>query len=387
MTNPQNNSLPLQGITVIELGTIIAGPFAGSLLAEMGATVIKIEQPVLGDGLRQSGPKINDVPIWWGVASRNKKCISLNLKNPLGIDVFKQLIQKADVLIENYRPGVLDKLGIGTSTLHALSPKLIILSISGYGQDGSYATKPGFGKIAEGLSGIVPLTGRPDEPPLYTGFSLADASSGLYGSFMINMLLLDDDRKNTHIDLALYEPLLEMLAFQFHLTNSASIRQGTNHPYGWGIPENLVAFPAFQSIDNHWFQIKLDPQNCSTLIHQFNLSADMHLGNNLRDWFASNTMQEIFSLLSELSIEASIVQNGETLSSNSYFTLRGDVIQANHPDLGQFPVPGFFPKFERTNQNIAFRAPQIGEDNAFVLKEFLSFDDPQYQLLIDQQVI
>ena len=95
----------------------------------------------------------------------------------------------------------------------------------------------------------------------------------------------------------------------------------------------------------------------------------------------------VFKLLNTDSIEASIVQNGETLSSNSYFTLRGDVIQANHPDLGQFPVPGFFPKFERTNQNIAFRAPQIGEDNAFVLKDFLSFDDPQYQLLIDQQVI
>jgi len=387
MINPLINSLPLEGITVIELGTIIAGPFAGSLLAEMGATVIKIEQPVLGDGLRQSGPKINGVPIWWGVASRNKKCISLNLKNPLGIEVFKELVQNADVLIENYRPGVLDKLGIGSSTLHALVPKLIILSISGYGQDGSYATKPGFGKIAEGLSGIVPLTGRPEEPPLYTGFSLADASSGLYGSFIINMLLLDSNRKDIHIDLALYEPLLEMLAFQFHSTSSAPIRQGTNNPYGWGIPENCIAFPAFQSIDNHWFQIQLNPQSRSALSNQFNLSDDMHVGNALRDWSAANTMQDIFSLLNLLGIDVSIVQNGETLASNPYFTSRGDVIQANHPDLGSFPVAGFFPKFDRLNQNTAFRAPQIGEDNAFVFKEFLKFDDSQYQLLIDQKVI
>jgi crotonobetainyl-CoA:carnitine CoA-transferase CaiB-like acyl-CoA transferase len=387
MTPYPNNTLPLQGIIVIELGTIIAGPFAGSLLAEMGATVIKIEQPIVGDGLRQSGPKINGIPIWWGVASRNKKCISLNLKNPLGIDVFKQLIQKADVLIENYRPGVLDKLGIGTSTLHALVPKLIILSISGYGQDGSYATKPGFGKIAEGLSGIVPLTGHPNEPPLYTGFSLADASSGLYGSFMINMLLLDNHRKDIHIDLALYEPLLEMLAFQFYSSSSAPIRQGTNNPHGWGILENPIAYPAFQSIDNHWFLIKMDPLSRSALANQFNLFTDMHLGNAIRDWSASNTTEEIFSLLGNLGIDASIVQNGETLASNAYFKSRGDVIQANHPSLGQFPVPGFFPKLERSSQNTAFRAPQIGEDNAFVFKEFLNFDDHQYELLINQQVI
>jgi crotonobetainyl-CoA:carnitine CoA-transferase CaiB-like acyl-CoA transferase len=387
MIKSPNNQLPLQGITVIELGTIIAGPFAGSLLAEMGATVIKIEQPVVGDGLRQSGPKINGVPIWWGVASRNKKCISLNLKNPLGIEIFKKLIQKADVLIENYRPGVLDKLGIGSSTLHALVPKLIILSISGYGQDGSYATKPGFGKIAEGLSGIIPLTGKPDEPPLYTGFSLADASSGLCGSFMINMLLLDQERKDIHIDLALYEPLLEMLAFQFHSSNSAPIRQGTNNPRGWGIPTNPIFFPTFQSIDHQWFQIKLDPKNRSALINQFNLSADIDIVNALRDWSVSKTIQEIFSMFGDLGVEVSIVQNGETLAANPYFTSRGDVIQADHPSLGQFPVPGFFPKFERSHQDIAFRAPQIGEDNAYVMKDFLNIDDDQYQLLIDQHII
>ena len=387
MTNPPMNPLPLDGVTVIELGTIIAGPFAGSLLAEMGATVIKIEQPILGDGLRQSGPKINDVPIWWGVASRNKKCISLNLKNPLGIEVFKELIQKADVLIENYRPGVLDKLGLGSSTLHALVPKLIILSISGYGQDGSYATKPGFGKIAEGFSGIVPLTGRPDEPPLYTGFSLADASSGLYGSLMINMLLLNEERKDVHVDLALYEPLLEMLEFQFHSPSSAPIRQGTNNPHGWGIPENPITYPAFQSIDNHWFQIKLDLQSSISLSNQLHFSADMHVGNALRDWSASKTVEEIFSVLRALDVEVCIVQNGATLASNSYFTSREDIVHANHPDLGQFPVPGFFPKFNRSKQNTAFRTPKIGEDNEFIFKEFLKFDDPKYQLLLDQQVI
>jgi len=387
MTKSPNNQLPLQGITVIELGTIIAGPFAGSLLAEMGATVIKIEQPVVGDGLRQSGPKINGVPIWWGVASRNKKCISLNLKNPLGIEIFKKLIQKADILIENYRPGVLDKLGIGSSTLHALMPKLIILSISGYGQDGSYATKPGFGKIAEGLSGIIPLTGNPDEPPLYTGFSLADASSGLCGSFMINMLLLDQDRKDVHIDLALYEPLLEMLSFQFHSSSSAPIRQGTNNSHGWGIPENPISFPAFQSIDHHWFQIKLEAKNRSTIATEFDLPGDVSVSKALGDWSASTTMQEIFSVLGDLGVEVSIVQNGETLASNPYFTSRGDVIQADHPSLGQFPVPGFFPKFERSDQNTAFRAPQIGEDNAYVLKDFLHIDHDEYQLLIDQHII
>jgi crotonobetainyl-CoA:carnitine CoA-transferase CaiB-like acyl-CoA transferase len=387
MSTEKNHQLPLQGVTVIELGTIIAGPFAGSLLAEMGATVIKIEQPVQGDGLRQSGPKINGVPIWWGVASRNKKCISLNLKNPLGIEIFKKLILKSDVLIENYRPGVLDKLGIGNSTLHTLVPKLIILSISGYGKDGSYATKPGFGKIAEGFSGIVPLTGHPDEPPLYNGFSLADASSGLYGSFMINMLLLDEDRKNISIDLALYEPLLEMLAFQFHSPNAPAMRQGTNNPYGWGLPENTITYPTLQSRDNHWFQIKLDTQNCSALKKQFISTHEKNFENDLIDWSRSKTMHEIFSQLSDSDIPVSIVQNGETLASEPYFKSRGDVVQATHPSLGEFPVPGFFPKYERSNKNTAFRAPQIGEDNEVILKDFLNIDPETYQQLLDQNVI
>ena len=139
------------------------------------------------------------------------------------------------------------------------------------------------------------MTGHPDEPPLYNGFSLADASSGLYGSFMINMLLLDEDRKNISIDLALYEPLLEMLAFQFHSPNAPAMRQGTNNPYGWGLPENTITYPTLQSRDNHWFQIKLDTQNCSALKKQFISTHEKNFENDLIDWSRSKTMHEIFS--------------------------------------------------------------------------------------------
>ena len=379
--------LPLEGITVIELGTIIAGPFAGSLLAEMGANVIKIEQANLGDGLRQSGPKIQDVSIWWGVASRNKKCITLNLKKPEGIELFKQLIQKADVLIENYRPGVLDKLGIGKNVLHAIQEKLIILSISGYGQQGQYASKPGFGKIAEGLSGIIPLTGRPDEAPLYTGFSLADASSGLYGSFIINMLLLNKGRSKIHIDLALYEALLEMLEFQFHNSDTPPSRQGTNNPHGWGIAENQLAYPTFETLDKHWFQIKLDI-NSSKLFQEKVLTNDeTNLIEGIKNWSLSKTINEVLTCFDEYNIPFTLVQNGETLASHPYFRERGDVIDASHPNLGEFPVPGFFPKYPRSTSNIPFRAPHIGEDNALIYQEFLNLSEEAFHHLIDEKII
>jgi formyl-CoA transferase len=379
--------LPLEGITVIELGTIIAGPFAGSLLAEMGANVIKIEQPHIGDGLRLSGPQINEVSIWWGVATRNKKCITLNLKKPEGIEIFKQLIKKADVLIENYRPGVLDKLGIGKEVLHGLQNKLIILSISGYGQHGSYASKPGFGKIAEGLSGIIPLTGHPDEPPLYNGFSLADTSAGLYGSFIINLFLLNNNRTHVYIDLALYEPLLEMLEFQFHNLDNPATRQGTNNPYGWGIAEQPISFPAFQSEDKQWFQIRFDSKSIQSIRKNILLKDSTDLMNELKKWSLKKSLNDIKNTMNALEVPFSIIQNGESLANEKYFHQRKDILNAHHPKLGNFPVPGFFPKYPRTHSDNAFRAPQLGEDNEIVFKEFLKISVSEYQKLIDGKII
>ncbi|RYG08519.1 MAG: CoA transferase, partial [Burkholderiales bacterium] len=225
--------LPLAGVRVIELGTVIAGPFAGSLLADLGAEVIKVEPPGKGDVQRAGGHQKNGVGLWWGVASRDKKCITLDLKHPDGKKLFEALLRTADVLVENYRPGVLDRLGFGWNDVHAMNPRLVMLSISGYGRTGPAAARPGFGKIAEALSGIVSLTGSPDDRPLFVGYSLADTSTGMFGVLGVVLALYHRDAQGgdgSHVDAALYEGLLRMLDCQFAVaahSGRAAERAGT----------------------------------------------------------------------------------------------------------------------------------------------------------------
>ena len=262
MDTPANSRLPLDGITVLELGMVLAGPFAGSLLADLGATVIKIEPPGTGDAARQMGPRKNGVSLWWGVATRGKKCITLNLKDPVARALFERLVLTADVVVENYRPGVLDRLGLGWQRLHAVNPRLVMLSITGFGQTGPGAGRPGFGKIAEGMSGIVELTGSPEQNPLFVGYSLADTTAGLFGVFAINLALYRRDVQGAggaHIDLALYEPLLRMMEAQFAMHRAAGRapnRSGSNDPYGWGrAAARDPAFAFVQASDGEWIEV------------------------------------------------------------------------------------------------------------------------------------
>jgi crotonobetainyl-CoA:carnitine CoA-transferase CaiB-like acyl-CoA transferase len=171
--------LPLRGVRVVELGSVIAAPYAASLLAEFGAEVVKVERPDGGDALRNMGVRANGVPLWWHVASRNKRLVTLDLKAEAGRAAFLALLDAADVLLENNRPGVMERLGFGWAALSARNPRLVMASISGFGQTGPYAPRPGFGKIAEAFSGAVALTGDPGGIPLHVGFSLADATAGL----------------------------------------------------------------------------------------------------------------------------------------------------------------------------------------------------------------
>lgn len=367
---PTTRPLPLSDLVVVELGTIIAGPFAGSLLADLGATVIKIENPRQPDPLRQSGMKIEGRSIWWGVATRGKKCISLDLKHPQGKEIFGKLIARADVLIENYRPGTLQKLGLAIEDLHRINPQLSVLSISGYGQDVRHAQKPGFGKIAEGLSGMLPLTGPPDRPPLFTGFSLADASTGLLGALSICMMLLGP-QGGTRIDLALYESLMRMMDFQFHRDGAGDPpkRQGHNNPSGWGYA-GVTLMPCVQCKDGVWIQVSLErgetPDDAS---------------RDWSEWAATRTHRTALRLLRKRGIPAVAVRDGTTIASDPYFRARGDVEAAHDPVLGEFPVTGFFPKGERGPGVARFNSARMGEHNEWVYREFLGLDDAAYAAL------
>jgi crotonobetainyl-CoA:carnitine CoA-transferase CaiB-like acyl-CoA transferase len=212
---PQDSAL-LSGLRVIDLGHALAGPFAATMLADFGADVLKIERPGDGDPMRRLGPRKDGVPLWWKSAGRSKRSVTLDFTKPRGREILLELIREADVLVENFRPGTLERHGLGWESLKEINPRLVMLRISGFGQTGPDSGRPGFGRTAEAMSGAAELTGFPDGPPIHVGYSLADTLTGLMGAFGIVLVLLGRERTDAGdcIDLALYESLFRLIDWQ-----------------------------------------------------------------------------------------------------------------------------------------------------------------------------
>ena len=201
------HDVPLQGLRVIDAGTMIAGPLAGCLLADFGADVIKIEHPRYGDPMRQWAPIKNEVSLWWKVTARNKRLITLDLGHPRGQDIFRQLVGQADILIENFRPGTMEKWGLGYEVLSQINPRLVMVSISGFGQDGPYSKLPCYDVIAQAMSGFMEITGQPDGPPSVAGTFVVDYSTGLYA--VIGTLAPEKQERLFDLALQQVSPLLQ----------------------------------------------------------------------------------------------------------------------------------------------------------------------------------
>jgi len=381
---------PLEGLRVVEVGLALAGPFAGSLLAELGAHVVKIEKPGGGDPMRLMGPTVNDVTVWWSVAARAKHCVDLDLKLDDDRAVFRTVIAQADVLVENYRPGVLERLGLDWPALHALNPRLIMLSVSGFGQTGPQSHRPGFGKIAEAMSGIVVLTGDAGETPTHIGFSLADTSAGLMGTLGVALALYQRDLaggSGTRIDVALYEPLLRIAECQLALCERlgrAPMREGSNDPYGWGVSGQAGALVALRCADGHWLMalratVPGVPKSAQAGATKGVSTADaISAGSSMSgpDGTGDDALADLAKRVGALDVDAALallrtrgveavqVHDGATLAATRYFVERGDVVETHHPSLGDIMVPGEMPK--RASEPIIplFRPVRCDEDSA-----------------------
>ncbi len=380
---------PLSGLKVVELGTLIAGPFASRICAEFGAQVIKVESPDGGDPLRKWRKLYEGTSLWWFVQARNKKSLTLNLKHPEGITVLKALLADADILIENFRPGVLEKLGLGWDVLHALNPKLVMVRLSGFGQTGPMKDQPGFGAVGESMGGLRYITGFEDRPPVRTGISIGDSIAALWGVIGALMALRHREVNGGQgqvVDVALYEAIfamMESMVPEFDVFGFIRERTGNIMP---GITPSSI----HTSLDGKHVQIGANGdaifKRFMQLIGRDDLANDPELaGNDGRDarrdelygvidrWVASLPLETVLEQLSTAQVPASRIFSAEDMFTDPQFLAREMFLQAKLPDGKDFKMPGIVPRLSDTPGSADWVGPELGAHNNEVLNE-LGYD-------------
>ncbi|WP_166360057.1 CaiB/BaiF CoA transferase family protein [Pseudomonas akapageensis] len=380
---------PLAGVKVIELGTLIAGPFASRICAEFGAEVIKIESPDGGDPLRKWRKLYEGTSLWWFVQARNKKSLTLNLKHPEGQEILKKLLSEADILIENFRPGVLEKLGLGWDVLHALNPKLVMVRLSGFGQTGPMKDQPGFGAVGESMGGLRYITGFEDRPPVRTGISIGDSIAALWGVIGALMALRHREVNGGQgqvVDVALYEAIfamMESMVPEFDVFGFIRERTGNIMP---GITPSSI----HTSADGRHVQIGANGdaifKRFMLAIGRDDLANDPTLASNdgrdlRRDelygiidrWARTLPLDALMTVLNEAQVPASRIYSAEDMFNDPQFLAREMFLQASLPDGKPFKMPGIVPKLSETPGSAEWVGPELGAHNNELLGE-LGYD-------------
>jgi len=393
---------PLKGIKVLELGSLIAGPYAGSLLAQFGADVIKIEPPGKGDPLRRWRQLHKGTSLWWRVQSRNKRSIALDLRQTEGQQIARELALQSDIVIENFRPGVLERWGLGWEALHALNPHLIMLRVSGYGQDGPYHRRPGFAAIAECMGGLRHGTGYPDRPPVRAGVSLGDTLASLYGTIGALLAmhhLRQEGGQGQMIDVALYESVfavMESLVPDYQLNGHQRERTGASLP---GIaPSNT-----YPTGDGKWVVIAANSDAIFTRLMQAmdrpDLAEDDRLGDNagrvehstmldqtIADWTGARTLEHVLAALEQAEVPSGSIYTAADILQDPHYQARGMLETHTLADGQPLTVPGIVPKLSRTPGATQWLGPELGEHTEAILQE-LGIAPERRQALREQGVV
>ncbi|KVC51065.1 CoA-transferase [Burkholderia ubonensis] len=374
---------PLDGIRVLELGQLIAGPFAGRMLAEFGADVIKVEPPGTGDPLRKWRMLHDGTSVWWAAQSRNKTSLTLDLRTPEGQDVIRRLAADADVLIENFRPGTLEGWGLGWDALSAINPGLIMLRVSGYGQTGPYRDRPGFGVIAEAMGGLRHLTGEPGRTPVRVGVSLGDSLSGLHGLIGVLLALRHREQQGGSgqvVDVALYESVFNMME---SLLPEYAVFGAVREAAGSSLP-GVAPTNAYRCRDGRYALIAGNGDSIfrrlMALVGRPDLGDDPALARNdgrvsqveridaaIGAWTALQDRDDVLAALNEARIPAGRIYDVADIAADPHYHARGMIVDDTLPDGTPVRVPGIVPKLGATPGRITRPAPTLGEGTDAVL--------------------
>ncbi len=374
----------LAGLKVLELGQLIAGPFAAKTLADFGAEVIKIEPPGAGDPLRRWRMLKDGTSVWWQVQSRNKRSLALDLRTPEAQDLVRRLAAEADVLIENFRPGAMEGWGLGPDALLAANPRLVMLRISGYGQTGPYRDRPGFGVVAEAMSGLRHLTGEPGRVPVRVGVSIGDTLAALHG--VIGVLLALQHRHATGrgqvIDVALYEAVFNCMESLLPEYGAFGAVRG---PAGSALP-GIAPTNAYRCRDGGYALVAGNGDSIfrrlMTLIGREDLATDPALADNagrvarvdeldsvIGAWTAERTVDEVLAALDAASVPGGRIYTVADITADPHYQARGMIDAVRMDDGTALPVPGIVPKLSESPGRHRRNAPSLGQDSDAVLAE------------------
>jgi crotonobetainyl-CoA:carnitine CoA-transferase CaiB-like acyl-CoA transferase len=397
---------PLEGLRVLEFGSLIAGPFATRIMAEFGAEVIKVERPGAGDPLRTwryVDPRTK-TSLWWALQSRNKKLVTLNVGHPDGLDLAKRLAAQSDILVENFKPGTLEKLGLGWEILHELNPRLILVRVSGYGQTGPHKDRPGFANIGEAMGGIRYVTGEPGRAPVRSGISLGDSLASLYAVIGALTAVHARDVRGTGegqvVDVALYEAvfnLMESMVPEYDVAGIVRERTGSSLP---GItPSNTYcskdgSYVAIGGNSDAIFRRLMEaigrPELGDDPRYATNADRTEHaeeLDSLIEDWVEGRPTEEVMRVLAQADVPVGPIYTVEDVVEDEQYEARDMLLEAEVEGVGTVKMPGLVPKLSETPGGIEWYGGAIGKHNEEVYGGLLGLPDEEIGRLAEEGAI
>ena len=396
-----NSSGPLDGYRVIELGQLLAGPFAGCMMGYFGAEVIKVESPKGGDPIRNWREMRDGTSLWWRSLARNKKSVTIDLKTTQGVELVRQLIDKADVVIENFRPGVVESWGLGPEDFKQSNPGLVYARISGYGQDGPYAARPGFASVCEGMSGFRYVNGHPGEAPVRPNLSIGDTISGIHAALGIAMALLEKQRSGEGqvIDVALVESMFNLMeAVVPEFDGNGVVREPSGSTVTGIVPTNTYRcqddrFIVIGGNGDSIFQRLMvavghpqmadDPRLAS---NQGRVEHEAEIDTVLGDWCAAHEAAVLLEALDQARVPAGPIYNVEDMLKDPHFNARG-LFESVEIDGKPLKIPALVPRLSRTPGSTRWPGGDLGSANHEILEELLGLDERQLKELRAAAVI
>jgi formyl-CoA transferase len=388
---------PLTGLRVVELGSLLAGPFCAQILADFGAEVIKCEPPGRGDPMREWGQeKPHGRSLWWPIVARNKKSVTIDLRTKEGQELLRGLAANADVVVENFRPGTMERWGLGYDVLSEINPRLVMVRVSGYGQTGPYSSRAGYGSIGEAMGGLRYIVGDPSTPPSRVGISIGDSLAGLFGALGALMALRarDETGRGQVVDSAIYEAvlaLMESLIPEYVLGGYVRERTGSILP-------NIAPSNVYPTLDGQMVLIAANQdtvfKRLATAMGREDLGTDERYATHsergrrqeeldkiIAAWSATLDADKLMALLHEHAVPVGPLYRAAEMLEDEHFAAREAVVTLDHPELGEFPMQNVVPRLSETPGRLRWVGPHLGEHTDEVLRELLGLHASRLEAL------